>query len=92
MNKTDNISNILEGIYTVDIFTYFSLTVSSKKDTEENYNTINESLFKYDCRLQFYYTDVTASLSNYEKPKTSFVNSLFLQINPLLYSKKNIFK
>jgi hypothetical protein len=81
----------IEGIYTDEIFTYYALTVSSKEDNEEHYNKINDFLFQNDCKLQFYYKDIITNLSNYKNPIKPFINSLFLQINPHLYIKKNIF-
>ena len=91
MNKDEKIENI-EGIYTDEVFTYYTLTLSLKeKNNTENLNNITEFLLHNDCKIQFYYKDITTSLSDYNKPITYFVNSLFLQINPHLYTKKNIF-
>ena len=48
-------------------------------------------LIENDCKLQFYYTDITVNLTNYEEPITSYINSLFLQINPTIFLKMNVF-
>ena len=45
---------------------------------------------KYDCKLQFYYTDISLDLNNVDEPFSSFLNSLFLQLVPTLVQKKNI--
>ncbi len=44
-----------------------------------------------DCKLQFYYTDTILDIDDYKNPITYFMDSYFLQLNPHLYSKKNIF-
>jgi len=41
--------------------------------------------------LQLYYTDITLDLSNHENPGKTFINSMFLQLNPTLIQKKNVF-
>ena len=37
------------------------------------------------------YTDITINVDNVKNPFSSFVNSMFLQLNPTLIQKKNIF-
>ena len=91
LNKNETKDHYLEGIFTDKYFSYYTFTLNSKKNTEENFQKINEFLEKEDCKLQFYYTDIIANLSNYENPISTFINSLFLQINADIYSKKNIF-
>ena len=81
----------LEGIYTDEKFTYYEFSLIAKKDTAEHYKKIDDYLIENDCKLQFYYTDLTLSLSNYKEPIKSYINSLFLQINPTLFLKMNIF-
>jgi len=81
--------NKVQGIYTDSTFTYYKITVSAKKD--KDFSEINDFLFKNDCKLQFYYTDYTIDIDNYVKPIKPLTNSLFLQINPYFYTKKNVF-
>jgi len=92
LNKADLKNNGLEGIYTDELFSYYEISVESKyKDNETHSQIINNYLTQYDCKLQFYYTDITINLDNYKNPYSSFLNSLFLQLNPTLIQKKNIF-
>ena len=91
IDQNEFIDNKLEGIYTDDFFTYYRFTVSSKYSEENFYNTINDFLLENDCKLQFYYTDITVDLSNYKNPIKSYINSLFLQLNPTLIQEKNAF-
>ena len=84
--------NDIKGIFTDDLFTYYEISVESKyKDNVTHNKLINDYLIKYDCKLQFYYTDVTINLTNLKNPISSFFNTIFLQLNPTLIQKKNIF-
>ena len=78
----------LKGIYTDYLFTYYRFTVSSKNNNEEHFNIIDNFLLQNDCKLQFYYTDITANLSNFKEPIKSYINSLFLQLNPTLIQER----
>ena len=92
LNKNDLKSNSLEGIYTDELFSYYEISVESKyKNNETHIQIINDFLIQYDCKLQFYYTDITINLDDHKNPYSSFLNSLFLQLNPTLIQKKNIF-
>ena len=79
----------LGGIYTEKKFTYYEFSLMAKENTTEHYKKIDDYLIENDCKLQFYYTDLTLNLSNYKEPIKSFINSLFLQINPTLFLKMN---
>ena len=88
LDKTDD---IIGGIYTDELFRYYQFTVSSKEDSESNYNKIDKFLSSSDCKLELYYTDIIIDLDNYEEPIKGFLNDIFLQINPTLFSKRNVF-
>ena len=87
----DNTDNVIEGIYTDEVFTYYQFSVSSKEDSVSNFNKIDDYLTSHDCKLTVYYSDITIDIDNYEDPIKPFLNSLFLQINPTLYLKMNVF-
>ena len=89
--KEEKKNTKLEGIYTDAKFTYYEFSLIAKKDTAEHYKKIDDYLIENDCKLQFYYTDLTLNLSNYLSPIKSYINSLFLQINPTLFLKMNVF-
>ena len=81
-----------KGIFTGKFFYYYVISVESKyKDNATHNQIINDYLLEYDCKLQFYYTDITIDINNVKNPFSSFVNSMFLQLNPMLIQKKNIF-
>ena len=50
---------------------------------------IDEYLRSNDCKLQFYYIDITIDLGNYEEPIKPVLNSIFIQLNPTLFIKRN---
>ena len=90
LSKKDLVSP--SGIYTDEVFAYFVISVESKyKDNETHNQLINDYLIANDCKLQFYYTDITININNTKNPFSSFLNSMFLQLNPTLVQKKNIF-
>ena len=90
LSKKDLVSP--SGIYTDEEFAYFVISVESKyKDNETHNQLINDYLIANDCKLQFYYTDITININNTKNPFSSFLNSMFLQLNPTLIQKKNIF-
>ena len=81
-----------QGIFTDNIFSYYVISVVSKnKDDSSHYEKIKNYLIKNDCKLQFYYTDITIDINNYDQPFSSILNSIFLQLDPTLIQKKNIF-
>ena len=87
----DDKNNIIEGIYTDEVFSYYSFTISSKIDSQENFDKINKYLTRNDCKLQFYYTDIIINLYNYEEPIKYYLNTFFIQLNPTLFIKTNAF-
>ena len=87
----DNNKHIIEGIYADKIFSYFEFSVAAINDSDETFNNIDEYLFENDCKLQLVFTDITIDLSNYKEPIKPFLNSFFIQLNPTLFIKRNVF-
>ena len=48
-------------------------------------------MMQIDCKLQYYYIDCIIDIDDFNTPITYFIDSMFLQLNPQLYIKKNIF-
>jgi len=88
LDKTDN---VIEGIYTDEIFSYYEFTVSAKKDSVENFDKIDRYLTRNDCRLQLYYTDISIDFDDYKDPIKPYINGLFVQLNPTLFKKMNTY-
>ena len=79
----------IQGIYTDQIFSYYEFTIEAKNDLV--LNELDRFLFENDCKMQFYYTDIIIDLDNYKKPITQYMNGMFIQLNPTLYIKRNIY-
>ena len=87
----DRTDDIIEGLYTDEVFTYYEFTITSKEDSATNFQKIDDYLISNDCKLQVYYSDITIDLDNYEEPIQPFLNALFIQINPSLFLKMNAY-
>jgi len=83
----DDYDHNIEGIFSDQIFSYYEFSLTAKTTTD----VIEKYLMANDCKLQMYYTDITIDLYNYEEPIKPFLNSLFIQLNPTLFIKRNIF-
>ena len=87
-----SLSHIPKGIYTDNEFFYYIISVQLKDNiNEELEKSVYDFLINNDCKLQLYYTDITLDLSNHSNPGKEFINSMFLQLNPTLIQKKNVF-
>ena len=87
----DDTEHVIEGIYSDQVFSYYEFSAVAKTGTEQNFQDIDNFLLFNDCKLQLYYTDITFDLVNYEEPIKEYINSLFIQIDPTLFVKRNIF-
>ena len=81
----------IQGIYADRIFTYFEFSVLAKNDSADLINEIDRFLFKNDCKVQLVYTDIIIDLDNYEEPITQYLNEIFIQLNPILFIKRNVY-
>ena len=87
----DDNSQIVEGIYTDEVFSYYSFSVVIKEDTQDNFDKLNDYLLKKDCKLNVYYTDITIDLNNYKNPVRRYLESLFIQLDPNYVKKMNAY-
>ena len=79
----------LQGIFSDKIFTYYEFTALAKNDSV--LNELDRFLFENDCKLQLFYMDIIIDLLNYKEPITQYMNELFIQLNPTLFIKRNVF-
>ena len=86
-NKEDTI----QGIYADQVFSYFEYSVVAKNDSRELTYEIERFLFENDCKLQLAFTDIIIDLDNYKEPITQYLNTIFIQLNPVLFIKRNIY-
>ena len=87
----DDYDRTVEGIFSDQIFSYYEFAVTNKYKNEENYHKITDYLSENDCKLNIYYTDITIDLTNYKEPIKPFLDSIFIQLNPTLDIKRNVF-
>ena len=87
----DNKNFNLQGIYADKIFTYFEFAVTAKNTSKEISDEIERFLFDNDCKFQLIYTDIIIDLDNYENPIRQYLDSTFIQLNPSLFIKRNIY-
>ena len=87
----DDYNRNIEGIFSDQIFSYYEFAVMNKNKTKENFDSIYKYLSENDCKLVIYYTDITIELTNYKEPIKPFLNSIFIQLNPTLDIKRNIY-
>ena len=81
----------IEGIWTSDIFSYYQIEVNAKNNSQELLDKIDNYLLENDCKLQIYYSDNTIDIFDYKNPIKSYVEASFIQLNPTLSIRRNIF-
>ena len=87
----DDKQDTIQGIYSNEMFSYFEFSIIAKNKTDDLQDEIERYLFKNDCKLNFAYTDIIIDLDNYKSPITEYLNQLFIQLNPALFIKRNIY-
>ena len=85
------INKTINGTYKKGNFSYYEISIVSKKKDDETLNTIDQFLLGDDCKVELYFTDSKMDFNNYTDPIGSFMNEIFLQLNPELYVKMNTF-
>ena len=81
----------IQGIYADKVFSYFEISVVAKDKTELTTKDVEDFLSKNDCKVRFVYTDVIIDLDNYEEPYAQYLNEVFIQLDPTLFIKRNIY-
>ena len=82
-------NNTLQGIFADQIFSYYEFTASAKSNS--SLKQIDRFLFENDCKFNFAFTDIIIDLDNYKEPITQFINDIFIQLNPTLFIKRNVY-
>ena len=82
----------IEGNYGDNIFKYLEISLLSKNNlSNEYFQEIDDILLNNNCKLKLHYHDISINFDNYKNPINSFGNELFLQLNPELTIKMNVF-
>ena len=87
----DDTDRGIEGIFTSPIFSYYEFDVYAKNNSQALLDKITDYLTENDCKLQIYYSDNTVDISDYEEPIKSYVEAVFIQLNPTLSIRRNIY-
>ena len=85
----DNREGTIQGIYSDQVFSYFEFTVAAKNDSV--LKDIDKYLFEKDCKLDIYFTDIIIDIDNYKNPMTSYLNNIFIQLNPTVFVKRAMY-
>ena len=81
----------VQGIYADQIFSYFEITAKSINASKELTDEIERFLLQNDCKFTFVYTDIIIDLDNYKNPTAQYLNEIFVQLNPTLFIKRNVY-
>ncbi len=81
----------VQNTYNNEFFEYYELNVSLKDSENDNFTRINNFLLNNDCKLEFFYLDYTLNSTNYKKPTSPYLNSVFLQLNPVEIIDMNVY-
>ena len=81
----------IEGVYADQIFSYFDFSVTAINNSSKILDELDRFLFQNDCKFNFVYTDIIIDLNNYKEPIKQFLNNIFIQLNPTLLVKRNMF-
>ena len=87
----DDPSITVEGIWTSEIFSYFQFEVNAKNKSRDLLDKIDKFLHENDCKFQIYFSDNTIDIDDYKNPIKSYVEANFIQINPTLSIRRNIY-
>ena len=87
----DEKDHVITGVWDDKIFTYYEFSVAAKSRTGQNLDNIDQYLFNNDCKLQLYYTDINIDLDNYTYPIVPYLGAAFIQLNPTLLIKRNVY-
>ena len=92
LDSTDFSNESPKGIYTDNNFSYYTLTVEAKYPNNKTHQKlIYNYLIKFDCKLQFYYKDIIINVTKENDIYSYILNSMFIQLDPTLFKRKNIF-
>ena len=87
----ENKDNNIQGIYDDEVFTYYEFSIVAKNNSKSLTEEIIRFLFENDCKFRLIYTDIIIDLDNYKNPEAQYLNEIFIQLNPSLFIKRNVY-
>ena len=82
-------NHTIKGIITNDDFRFYELILVSNNDSKKD--IYKDLINKYDCKFNFYYTDISIDVANMSHPVDYYLNNLFIQLIYIYFKKVNIF-
>ena len=90
--KCLNITNkTIEGSYGDNKFAYYEISLKAKNLNNTHLDEIDEALLKHDCKLELHYADTNINYTKHKNPINTFINEIFIQLNPDFLLKMNTF-
>ena len=90
-NCLDDLSRSIVGIYASPIFSYYEFNVNAKNNSKILLDKIESYLIENDCKLQIYYIDNTIDVDDYKNPVKSYLETVFVQLDPTLSIRRNMY-
>lgn len=87
----DDPSISVEGIWTSEVFSYFQFEVNAKNKSDALLKKIYDYLMENDCKFQVYFADHTIDIDDYKTPIKSYVEAMFIQLNPTMSIRRNMY-
>ena len=87
----DDLSRPMEGIFTSPVFSYYQFNVDARNNSQKLLNKIESYLIEKDCKFQIYYIDKTIDIDDYQNPIKSYLETVFIQLNPALSIRRNMY-
>ena len=90
--KCLNLTNkTIEGSYGDNKFEYYEISLKAKNYNYIHIDEIDETLLKHDCKLELHYSDTNINYTKHKHPINTFINEIFIQLNPDFLLKMNTF-
>lgn len=87
----NEIDKTIKGTHKDDEFDFYEISILSKDNSISDYKKVDKFLLENECKVEFYFTDISMDFTNYKEPFDTFINEIFIQLNPDLYVKMNAF-
>jgi len=87
----DYLNYSMKGFYNDEEFNYYEITIYAKYTNEEFYQVYYNLLINNDCKFHIFFPIISQNMYNYSYPFEYHLFDLFFSLNPIMYSKRNIF-
>ena len=81
--ENEYLMNYLEYINKFDVY--------AKNNSRELLDKIDSYMLANDCKFQIFYSDNTIDIDDYKDPIKSYLETVFIQLNPTLSVRRNMY-